>query len=301
MLLAMSSPLSVLALSLPAILCAGLLLAGAELLWARRHGARTHDAAQLSSDLACALVRLPAEVAVNLLFVMTYQFIQRRAALPVMPLDSPWTWLCSFLGFEFAFYWTHRLSHKIPLLWAVHAVHHQSNDFNLIAGMRLGAFAPILNYPFFLSLTLIGVPIEGFIAALYVSGSWQFLLHTQLFKGPRALRWLLNTPLHHRLHHSTRRELTERNYASVLICIDRLFGTYAEQEIPLRFGVVPPLPPCNPVEANLQPWRQLARKLASLGDASVHSLAIFALSGSTQKMHAGSPRQEARDVRRSGA
>ncbi|MEG1328241.1 MAG: fatty acid hydroxylase family protein, partial [Janthinobacterium sp.] len=40
-------------------------------------------------------------------------------------------WVFAFFAWDLCFYWMHRLHHKIPLLWAVHVVHHQGEHFNL--------------------------------------------------------------------------------------------------------------------------------------------------------------------------
>src|SRR3954454_22462765 len=45
-------------------------------------------------------------------------------------------WVVGLVGIDFLYYWWHRASHRLTLLWAVHAVHHQSQDFNLAVALR---------------------------------------------------------------------------------------------------------------------------------------------------------------------
>lgn len=43
-------------------------------------------------------------------------------------------WLFAILAWDFGFYWLHRLHHRFRLLWAVHVVHHQGEQFQSVAG-----------------------------------------------------------------------------------------------------------------------------------------------------------------------
>jgi sterol desaturase/sphingolipid hydroxylase (fatty acid hydroxylase superfamily) len=262
---------------LPVLLILGVLLAGGEALWAWHAGRRTYHRRQLLSDLSCAVLRLPAELFVKLAFVALYCRVQQLLELRVLALESVWTWLIAFVAFELVFYWTHRLSHRVPLLWAVHAVHHQSNDFNLVAGTRLGLLAPTLNYPFFLSLALIGVPVDAFLVMLYISGSWQFLLHTQCWSGSAFLRWFVNTPVHHRAHHSTDPLLGNANFASIFIGFDWLFGSLRAAEGTHSFGLEPAVHPQGPLAANLSPWSDVWRAIEPLPGTGNRLLALVGI------------------------
>ncbi len=59
------------------------------------------------------------------LYVVVYE--QGR----LFTIDSLWLALpLAFLIHELAYYAEHRMSHRIGLLWAFHAIHHSSNEFN---------------------------------------------------------------------------------------------------------------------------------------------------------------------------
>ena len=45
-------------------------------------------------------------------------------------------WLLAILGWDFCYYWAHRCGHEISVLWAAHAVHHQSEEYNLSTALR---------------------------------------------------------------------------------------------------------------------------------------------------------------------
>ena len=49
-----------------------------------------------------------------------------------------WVWLLAIVGDDFNFYWHHRFSHTVRVLWAAHIVHHSSEHFNLGTSFRNG-------------------------------------------------------------------------------------------------------------------------------------------------------------------
>jgi sterol desaturase/sphingolipid hydroxylase (fatty acid hydroxylase superfamily) len=55
-----------------------------------------------------------------------------------LPLDGATAFALLFVGQEFCYYWYHRAAHRVRWFWATHAVHHSSNELNLMAALRLG-------------------------------------------------------------------------------------------------------------------------------------------------------------------
>src|SRR5690606_20834614 len=47
--------------------------------------------------------------------------------------------VCVFLLADFAYYVVHRMSHRVNLFIAAHAVHHQAQDFNHASALRQSA------------------------------------------------------------------------------------------------------------------------------------------------------------------
>src|SRR5215471_15099846 len=70
---------------------------------------------------------------------------------------SLWPWIIGLVGIDFLYYWWHRMSHVVNVFWAVHAVHHQSEDFNLAVALRQPALSTLTVLPFHLPLALLGV------------------------------------------------------------------------------------------------------------------------------------------------
>ena len=54
-----------------------------------------------------------------------------------------WAWILCILGDDFNFYWHHRLSHTVRILWAAHVPHHSSNNFNFAV---TGFIYPLNNF-----------------------------------------------------------------------------------------------------------------------------------------------------------
>lgn len=195
-----------------------------------------------------------------LLFVLLYQI-----RLFDIPLNTAWSWIALFLATEFAYYWFHRASHRVRWLWATHAVHHSATHFNLSAAIRLGWTGQLTGaFVFFLPLALIGFPPVAIGAMLSAGLLCQFFLHTALPIRLGLLEWILNTPAHHRVHHSCNEECLDKNYGSVLIVFDRMFGTFAAPPAhePLRYGLKGREASNNPFQIALGEWRELLRDAA---------------------------------------
>src|SRR5262249_53498842 len=107
----------------------------------------------------------------GLVFLVT-QIGLRGALLAVFARVSyvvPWKLHDGALGYAAAFvlldgvyYIQHRLEHRVPLLWAIHAVHHQSHDYNLSVSLRVGALSSVSTLAFHLLLALAGVSLPQY-------------------------------------------------------------------------------------------------------------------------------------------
>jgi sterol desaturase/sphingolipid hydroxylase (fatty acid hydroxylase superfamily) len=154
---------------------------------------------------------------------------------------SWWYWLLLFLADDFCFYWFHRLSHKLSILWMSHVVHHSSNEFNLSVGLRQ-TWLPFLGMAFWLPLAFAGFSPAHVLSVQAASLTYQFLMHTQLVNLPRIFGLIFNTPSHHRVHHGMNAEYLDKNFAGVLIVWDKLFGTFTPEKAPVDFGIHAPSP-----------------------------------------------------------
>ncbi|MBI3883332.1 MAG: sterol desaturase family protein, partial [Sphingobacteriales bacterium] len=76
---------------------------------------------------------------------------------------------------------------------------------------------------------------------LMIHGLYPFFTHTQAIGKLGWLEYIIVTPSHHRVHHSSNPAYLDKNYGDMLIIWDKLFGTFAiEKEMPV-YGLTKPL------------------------------------------------------------
>jgi len=180
-------------------------------------------------------------------------------------------WTGAIVAWDFCYYWSHRLGHEISILWASHAVHHQSEDYNLSTALRQTSTSFLFNWIFYVPLFLVGLPLEVVATANAIDLIYQFWVHTQHIGRLGWFDRVFVTPSNHRVHHAQNEVYIDRNYGGILILWDRLFGTFQEEleSEPVIFGVRKPLANWNPFWANLQVYDYLwfdARRTARWRD-----------------------------------
>src|SRR3954464_9755683 len=160
---------------------------------------------------------------------------------------SPWPWVIGLVGIDFLYYWWHRASHVVNVLWAVHAVHHQSEDMNFAVALRQPAFEALTIIPFHVPLALLGVEPWIYVSCYAIDLIYQFWVHTEATRRKPALEWVLNTPSAPRVHHGLNPRYLDKNYGGILLVWDRLFGTYEPEVEPPVYGVTHALASYNPI------------------------------------------------------
>jgi sterol desaturase/sphingolipid hydroxylase (fatty acid hydroxylase superfamily) len=146
---------------------------------------------------------------------------------------------------DLAFYATHRMFHGVPWLWRFHAIHHSIEELDWLAAWRMHPLDQVVTKAAsFLPLYAFGfdaVPIAIF-AGIY---AWHgILLHSNVRLNFGPLRWFIASPEFHHWHHANHREAYDKNYASQLAFLDKLFGTMHMPvgRVPERYGVDDPVP-----------------------------------------------------------
>lgn len=124
-------------------------------------------------------------------------------------------------------YLFHRAQHSIPLLWAMHSLHHSDPDMMVLTNQRQfwgdQFIKQVTIWP--LCLTIIS-PTPEIIAAFGVFGLLNLFLHSGLPINFGRWSWVLNSPEYHRIHHSRDPEHINSNFATLLPIFDVLFGSY---------------------------------------------------------------------------
>jgi sterol desaturase/sphingolipid hydroxylase (fatty acid hydroxylase superfamily) len=168
-------------------------------------------------------------------------------------------WVLAAVAWDFCYYWFHRFSHEISILWAAHAVHHQSEEYNLSTALRQTSTGFLFGWIFYLPLFVVGFPLEIVVAVSAVNLLYQFWVHTQLIRRLGPLEQVMMTPSHHRVHHAQNERYIDKNYGGMFIVWDRLFGSFTPEcdDDPVIFGVRKPLASWNPFWANVQVYDYL--------------------------------------------
>jgi sterol desaturase/sphingolipid hydroxylase (fatty acid hydroxylase superfamily) len=179
-------------------------------------------------------------------------------------MGSPWSWLTLFLLEDFLYYWSHRASHRVRLMWASHVVHHNSPKLNLSTGMRNSWVGGYLDWVFFIPLAAVGFHPLSVAVVQAAATAFDFLTHTQYVGRNRLLDLIFNSPSNHRVHHGMNPEYADKNFGGALIVWDRMFGTYQPEVTRVSFGTYPmPSRPYHPFHLQFHLWRELIRDARS--------------------------------------
>ena len=241
-----------------------LLLIGVELLAARARRRSVYRLKDALADLGCGVGQQVVLVFAGAALLAAYAWLFRHARLVGFAPGSPWPWIVAFVFVDVAYYWWHRLSHEVNLLWAAHAVHHQSEDYNLAVALRQSILTSFTSLPFYLPMAFLGVPTAVYATSVALSTLYQFWIHTELVGRLGPLERVLNTPSHHRVHHAVNPQYLDKNYGAILIVWDRLFGTFREEREPPVYGTTKPIASFNPAWAQVQTWFEIAEKARAL-------------------------------------
>jgi sterol desaturase/sphingolipid hydroxylase (fatty acid hydroxylase superfamily) len=165
-----------------------------------------------------------------------------------------WTvlgWVLLFFLDDFTFYWHHRLSHEVRILWAAHVNHHSSEQYNLSTALRQSWTEIFYKYIFFLWLPFLGFHPLMVLTQISINLIFQFWVHTKFIKKlPPFIEFIFNTPSHHRVHHASNPRYLDRNHAGTLIIWDRMFGTFSAEkdEEPVVYGITTNIDTYNPLK-----------------------------------------------------
>lgn len=188
---------------------------------------------------------------------MVMQLAENPAVLPLARMTerrkiglTHWLRLPPFLGMvagvllmDYTLYLWHILTHKVPLLWRFHLVHHADLDLDASTALRFHFGEMLLSVPWRAAqVLLIGVSPGTYMIwqnALFLS----ILFHHSNVRLPgwadRSLSNIFVTPRLHGIHHDAVLQHANSNWSSGLSVWDRLHGTLktAVPQSKIRIGV----------------------------------------------------------------
>lgn len=251
-----------------------LLCLALEFFYLRKH--RNLQSAQYTwadtiSNGTLALLHEVSNAAFNGIFVMAVFYVLYDYRL--MDIEtSVLSFFALFLFQDFCYYWFHRAHHRIRYMWASHVVHHSSEKLNLSTAFRQSFTYPVSGmWMFWIPVVLVGFPPEQVLGCVLLNLAFQFFVHTQTIGKLGVVEWILNTPSHHRVHHSRNPEYIDKNYAGVLIIWDKMFGTFVEEkeELACKFGITRQVQSHNPIYLTLHEWQDMFKDVFSSSDKTL--------------------------------
>ncbi len=212
-------------------------------------------------DMTFAFVNV-ALVGLGLVLAMASGLALGQAVLPGVQAAFAGIWLpaqvlLGVLVADLCWYWTHRMAHRVPLLWRFHAIHHSIQHMDWMAGHRVHPLDQVLTRGSGLfTLALLGLSPEAF-AIVGLVFLWHGPLHhaNLRFRGGWLRHVIVLSEFHH-WHHANHAEAYDKNFAAHFSFLDRLFGTWYESHgDPDVLGIPEPIP-VGYVDMLLHPFRR---------------------------------------------
>lgn len=243
------------------------LMALIELLWPKRHlivSKRRRWLTNLGISVAgTVLLRLMAMLAVPLAAIAAAFYAQQNGIGLLNQVAWP-EWIkvvIALLVLDLAIWVQHWASHKVPLLWRLHQVHHADRDIDVTTAVR---FHPVEIGLSMLWKIVVVVPLGASPFAVFlfevILNACAMFNHANIALPlwlDRIVRLFIVTPDMHRVHHSVLKREHDTNFGFNLSLWDRLFGTYTAQPEKGHQGMTIGLPPYqneNPTRFGWSLW-----------------------------------------------
>ena len=169
----------------------------------------------------------------------------KPTSLSIPTLSVLYTIALLLIG-DFSYYVLHLSYHKLPFLWAFHKVHHSSTALNPVTQYRIHPIELIINnLRFIVVITLLNGTFDylsngyygpqtylGVNIILITFNTWGANLrhsHVKLTYFNWLENWFIS-PYQHQIHHSSQKELHDKNFGSKLAIWDSLFGTLVKSK-----------------------------------------------------------------------
>ncbi|MBV1895221.1 MAG: sterol desaturase family protein [Rhodobacteraceae bacterium] len=141
--------------------------------------------------------------------------------------------IAAILILDFAIWAQHLVTHKIPLLWRLHRVHHADRDMDVTTAIRFHPIEIGLSMLLKIGLVYLLGPAAVAVVLFEVILNGTAMFNHANIRLPlavdRIVRLILVTPDMHRVHHSVHRNEHDSNYGFSLSIWDRMLGTYVAQ------------------------------------------------------------------------
>ena len=211
-------------------------LIGLEYYFSKKKGKNYFSFTSSISNISIGIAERLAQLFLAGYFILVFQFVYDHFAIFNIK-ENIISWIIVFLLTDLIWYWYHRLSHEVNILWGAHIVHHSSDEYNYTVSLRITIYQSFIRLAFGLALPIIGFPVPMLLISISVLGIYQFFIHTRFIKSLGFLESILVTPSNHRVHHGSNEIYLDKNYGGILIIWDKLFGTYQSETEDVRYGL----------------------------------------------------------------
>ena len=192
-----------------------------------------------ANDTKASLKMLVGNITINTLFSLllgkVYRALYSNRVFDIR--NRKLSFLLAMIGWDFLYYWSHRLQHERRVFWANHVTHHSSEHYNLSTALRQPWSGYLVSW-IHMPLPLLGIPPEQVMKAGQLNLLYQYWIHTETIgRLSQPIENLFNTPSHHRVHHGANPQYIDKNYAGVLITWDKIFGTFEPEVRKVKYGL----------------------------------------------------------------
>ena len=153
-------------------------------------------------------------------------FLRGIALRPALYIGAAGTAVFVFVLSDFLSWVSHYVRHFVPAFWHFHEIHHSQQSMNVFTDSRVHFVEPIIAGTItFVPSALLGLGPKQAVALTTVSLFYERFFHSNIRTNLGPLRYILVTPQSHRLHHSSRPEDYDSNFATIFSVWDRIFRT----------------------------------------------------------------------------
>lgn len=155
--------------------------------------------------------------------------LRRRGLLKTGRLPVAAELFLSVVVLDYTLYVWHYLTHKVPLLWRFHQVHHVDLDLDASTALRFHAGEMLLSVPWRAAQVFVFGISPRALELWQTLTLMEILFHHSNIRLPaiveRRLCRLIVTPRMHGIHHSIVREETDSNWSTIFSWPDALHRT----------------------------------------------------------------------------
>ncbi len=154
-------------------------------------------------------------------------------------------WIKLIIGvamFDMVTYWFHRMSHKAPVLWRLHRVHHSDTKMDSSTFFRSHPFEIVtFGIGNILTAAIFGLDFTALGLYYFIFLFIAYFEHANFeFPGwvDKTIGLVLVSPNFHKVHHEQDQHYTDSNFSDIFILWDRLFGTFKHRRVKeIKYGL----------------------------------------------------------------